>query len=69
MRRKLIKMTLLLGLLAGVSFTTATEAYVLCSTYNGTSCTTPGTSFRCFNRYPDEPGLCRCTSSHLYVCG
>lgn len=69
MKGKLIRIALILGLLAGVGITPSTEAYVFCYPYDGTSCTTPGTNFRCFNQYPDEPGLCRCTSSYVYRCG
>jgi hypothetical protein len=68
-KRKLIKAALMVGLLAGAGLTKPTEAYVRCITYNGTSCTTPGSSFRCYNQYPDEPGACICNNNYVYVCG
>ncbi len=39
-----------------------------CGAYDGTACTTPGTNFRC-QWIPTEPGLCRCSSSFVWVCG
>jgi hypothetical protein len=70
MKRKLMKAALVVGMLAGVGVTTSSTeaAYVLCHSRNGDSCTTPGTSFLCYNHYPDEPGLCECTSSYVYEC-
>jgi hypothetical protein len=69
MRTKLIRLALMLGLLAGVGVATSAEAYILCWAYHGTSCTTPGPGPRCYNRYPDEPGRCNCTTNHIYICG
>lgn len=39
-----------------------------CWNYQDTACSTPGTSVRC-QWQPLEPGLCRCTSSHIWSCG
>ena len=68
MKRKLIRIALMLGLLAGVGLTKSTEAYVRCSAYQGKSCTTPDSSFQCYNQYPYEPGICYCTGN-VYDCG
>jgi hypothetical protein len=43
--------------------------YRLCESWDQTSCTKPGTLFLCYNRYPDEPGLCRCRPTLVWVCG
>ena len=69
MKRRLIRAALVVGMLIGVGYATSSEAaYVICHSRNGDACTTPGSGFRCYNHYPDEPGWCDCTSSHVYDC-
>lgn len=70
MRKSLIKLGVVAGLLTGVvSMTPSTlQAYARCSTYNGTACPTPDEFFVCYNRYPDEPGICYCAGG-VWECG
>ncbi|MFY2559339.1 hypothetical protein ACN469_17030 [Corallococcus terminator] len=42
--------------------------WVSCPESEGTACTTPGSRFRCYNQYPNEPGICFCTSTLTYSC-
>jgi len=43
--------------------------WLSCPEYDGTSCSTPGRYFRCYNWYPTEPGICFCGSNFTYSCG
>ena len=40
----------------------------LCGSLDGLACSPDGTRVRCFNRFPDEPGLCRCGGG-IWHCG
>ncbi|HEX8700541.1 MAG TPA: hypothetical protein VF815_16950 [Myxococcaceae bacterium] len=42
--------------------------WISCPQKDGTSCTTPGSYFKCYNQYPYEPGICRCQSDYTYLC-
>lgn len=44
------------------------QAYRSCSAYDGTSCSSPGSSFTCYNQYPYEPGLCVCGGDYTRSC-
>lgn len=45
-----------------------TTSLTSCQSRQGGSCSTPGTKVRC-QWAPFEPGLCVCSSSHIWVCG
>jgi len=43
-------------------------AVAMCHHFNGNACSPEGFEFRCFNHFPDEPGLCVCTGG-VWDCG
>jgi hypothetical protein len=43
-------------------------AVAMCHRFNGQACSPEGFEFRCFNHFPDEPGLCVCTGG-IWDCG
>jgi hypothetical protein len=48
--------------------TDTSALWLSCPGYDGTPCTTPSNRFRCYNQYPNEPGLCFCGSDYIYTC-
>jgi len=70
MGKRLIKLGVVAGLLAGVVsvIPNPLQAYVGCWTYDGKACTTPTYTFVCYNQYPNEPGICYCTDEGRWEC-
>lgn len=80
MKKKQMWAGLVMGMVAGVLLSGSTEAapqqvgpssqtIQYCSRYDGKACSSPGTTFLCYNQYPYEPGLCECTDSGTWSCG
>jgi hypothetical protein len=46
-----------------------TSSYRTCQHIDGTPCSNPGSVFRCYYQYPNEPGICVCLSNFTWSCG
>lgn len=70
MKRRLIKLGVVAGLLAGaVSMTpNSLQAWTRCGLYDGKACASSSSSFVCYNAYPYEPGRCDCFNN-VWSCG
>jgi hypothetical protein len=76
--RKLLLLIALVGIIVAPWSTASSQTctfcnltgFVNCESTNGTACSTPGTSKRCWINPPCacEWGVCRCGTSHTWNC-